>query len=58
MMNEFYKILVNILDVVKANNMFLADLEKRIEAIEKSLTFEIPKESEPDAPGAEEEMEQ
>lgn len=57
-MNEIYKIMVNILDIVKANNLFLADMEKRIEEIEKSLTFEIPTESEPDAPGAERTIEQ
>lgn len=55
-MNEIYKIMVNILDIVKANNLFLADMKKRIEAIEKSLTFEIPTESEPDASGAETEQ--
>lgn len=52
-MNEIYKIVANILEVVKANNLFLADFEKRLEQLEKSLTVEIEKESEPDVPGAE-----
>lgn len=41
-MNELYKIILNLLEIAKANNMFLASLEKRIESIEKSLTFELP----------------
>lgn len=57
-MNEIYKVIVNVLDIVKANNLFLVELERRIDAIEKSLVFEIPNESEPDVPGADEQMEQ
>lgn len=50
-MNELYKVLLNVLEIAKANNMFLASIEKRIDAIEKSLTFEPPQ-SEPTASGA------
>lgn len=54
-MNELYKIILNLLEIAKANNMFLESLEKRVEAIEKSLTFEIPQQqtSEPTVSGAE-----
>lgn len=49
-MNELYKVLLNILEIVKANNIFLVSVEKRLDAIEKSLTFEPPQ-SEPIASG-------
>lgn len=50
-MNELYKVLLNVLEIVKANNLFLVSVEKRLEAIEKSLTFEPPQ-SEPTVSGA------
>lgn len=58
-MNELYKILVNIQEIVKANNLFLqsfevriSEMEKRISEIEKSVILDIQA-SEPIAAGAE-----
>ena len=49
-MNEIYKILVNLLEIGKANNMFLNAIEQRLAEIEKKLTIET---SGPDVPGTE-----
>ena len=49
-MNEIYKLLVNVQEIVKANNMFLNALEQRIAEIERKLTIET---SGPDVPGTE-----
>lgn len=49
-MNEIYKLLVNVQEIVKANNMFLNTIEQRLAEIEKKLTIET---SEPDVPGTE-----
>ena len=49
-MNEIYKLLVNVQEIVKANNMFLNALEQRIAEIERNLTIET---SGPDVPGTE-----
>lgn len=57
-MNEIYKLLQNIQDIVRANNLFLESLEKRMEAIElamakfdKTLTLDLT----PETVGAEDE---
>lgn len=52
-MNEIYKLLQNIHEIVKANNMFLQNFEQRFMAVEKSLAetramLEITPEAEPD----------
>ena len=49
-MNEIYKLLVNVHEIVKANNMFLNAIEQRLAEIEKKLTIET---SGPDVPGTE-----
>ena len=49
-MNEIYKLLLNVQERAKANNMFLNALEQRIAEIERKLTIEI---SGPDVPGTE-----
>lgn len=56
-MNEIYKLLVNLLEIGKANNMFLNTFEPilseiltRLDNIEKKLTIET---SGPDVPGTE-----
>ena len=49
-MNEIYKLLVNVQEIVKAINMFLNAIEQRLAEIEKTLTIET---SGPDAPGTE-----
>ena len=49
-MNEIYKLLVNVQEIVKANNMFLNAIEQRLAEIEKKLTIET---SGPDVPGTE-----
>ncbi len=36
-MNEIYKLLQNIQEIVRANNLFLESLEKRMQAIEAAL---------------------
>lgn len=51
-MNEIYKLLQNIQEIVKANNMFLQNFEQRFMAVEKSLAeiramLEITPEAEP-----------
>ena len=50
-MNEIYKLLVNIHEIVKADNMFLTDMEQRLVAIEQKVTIEET--SGPDVPGTE-----
>ena len=49
-MNERYKLLVNVHEIVKANNMCLNAIEQRLAEIEKKLTIET---SGPDVPGTE-----
>ena len=49
-MNEIYKLLLNVQEIAKANNMFLSALEQRIADIERKLTIET---SGPDVPGTE-----
>ena len=49
-MNEIYKLLLNVQEIAKANNMFLNALEQRIAEIERKLTIET---SGPDVPGTE-----
>ena len=50
-MNEIYKLLVNIHEIVKANNMFLTEMEQRLVAIEQKVTIEET--SGPGVPGTE-----
>ena len=50
-MNEIYKLLVNIHEIVKANNMFLTEMEQRLTAIEQKVTIEET--SGPYVPGTE-----
>ena len=50
-MNEIYKLLVNIHEIVKANNMFLTEMEQRLTAIEQKGT--LGESSGPDVPGTE-----
>lgn len=59
-MNELYKLILNVQEIAKANNLFLqsfeqhiAAMEQKIAAMEKTMVLEIP-ESEPYTPGAEE----
>ena len=56
-MNEIYKLLLNVQEIAKANNMFLSameqkfeELEQRMAEIERKLTIET---SGPDVPGTE-----
>lgn len=58
-MNELYKLLVNIQEIAKANNMFLQGIDQRIStleselsAIKESLVLDLQP-SEPTAAGAE-----
>lgn len=58
-MNELYKLLVNIQEIAKANNMFLQSIDQRIStleselsAIKESLVLDLQP-SEPTATGAE-----
>lgn len=50
-MNEIYKLLQNVQEIAKANNLFLQAVEKRLQNIEAMLS--IDKEPEPTAVGAE-----
>lgn len=53
-MNEIYRLLQNVHEIAKANNLFLIDFERRVQALEAKLTIEQPEEhSEPNADGAE-----
>ena len=49
-MNEIYKLLLNVQEIAKANNIFLSALEQRMAEIERKLTIET---SGPDVPGTE-----
>lgn len=49
-MNELYQLLVNIQEIVKANNIFLNAIEEHLNAIEKKLTIDT---SGPNIPGTE-----
>lgn len=58
-MNEIYKLLLNVQEIVKANNLFLQSFEQRIDAMEqrigimeRSMVIDAPT-SEPNAAGAE-----
>ena len=50
-MNEIYKLLVNIHEIVKANNMFLTEMGRRLTAMEQKVTREET--SGPGGPGTE-----
>ena len=50
-MQKVSKLLVNIHEIVKANNMFLTEIEQRLTAIEQKVTIEET--SGPDVPGTE-----
>lgn len=52
-MNEIYRLLVNVHEIVKANNLYLSSLEARIAELEKRMTIDLPESSGPDASGAE-----
>lgn len=58
-MNEIYKLLLNVQEIVKANNLFLQSFEQRIDAMEqrigimeRSMVIDVST-SEPNAAGAE-----
>lgn len=58
-MNEIYKLLLNVQEIVKANNLFLQSFEQRIDAMEqrigimeRSMVIDVHT-SEPNAAGAE-----
>ncbi len=58
-MNEIYELLMNVHEIVKANNLFLqsfetrfSELETRFAELEKKMTIDTKK-SEPSAAGAE-----
>lgn len=58
-MNEIYKLLLNVQEIVKANNLFLQSFEQRIDAMEQRIgimerfmVIDVPT-SEPNAAGAE-----
>ncbi len=51
-MNEIYKLLMNIHEIVKANNLFLQSFETLIAELDKKMTIDTQK-SEPSDVGAE-----
>lgn len=59
-MNEIYKLLLNVQEIVKANNLFLQSFEQRINVMEqrigimeRSMVIDALPQSEPTATGAE-----
>lgn len=51
-MNEIYELLLNIQEIVKANNLFLQSFEARLVELEKKITIDTKKD-EPTAAGSE-----
>ena len=49
-MNEIYKLLQNVQEIARANNLFLQMLEQRIASMEAAVKIDI---SEPNATGTE-----